>query len=146
MFAVGGLWALDVFGLGMMSLLLNRDVIADPRAGVGLGLTMVATATLALVVGLVSVALRRAVTIRVASIAGIVAGVYLAYLLGGLLAWVLFSSGPAGDGIFFILGLAGDWPSLIVAANALIVSLAYFGTLSYRMRHQNPFDQSSTPG
>ena len=146
MFAVGGFWALDVFGLGVTSLLVSRDVITDPRAGVGLGLAMVAAATIALVGGLLRVALRRSVTIRLVSIVGIVASAYLAYLLGGLVAWCLFSDGPPGEGVFFTLGIAGDWPSLVIALNALIVTLSYFGTLSYRMRHQNPFDPSPAPG
>ena len=146
MFAVGAFWALDVFGLGVMSVIANRDVITDPRAGVGLGLAMVAFATLALVAGLLRVALRRAVTITWMSIAGIVASVYLAYVLGGFLAWTLFSGGPRGEGVFFAFGLAGDWPSLIITINALVVTLAYFGTLRYRMRHEGPFDQSPTPG
>lgn len=146
MFAVGGFWALNVFGLGVMSLLVSRDVITDPRAGVGLGLAMVAAATLALVGGLLKVALRRAVTVRIFSVAAIVASVYGAYLLGGLLAWILFSTGPPGESLFFVLGLAGDWPSLVIAANALIVSLAYFGTLSYRLRHQDPFDPRLASG
>jgi hypothetical protein len=146
MFAVGAFWALTVFGLGMMSLLVNRDVITDPRAGVGLGLAMVAAATLALVAGLLRVALRRAPSIHWLSLAGIVVSVYVAYLLGGLLAWLMFSAGPPGEATFFILGLAGDWPSLIMAINALIIALCYFATLSYRLRHQNPFDPSSAPG
>lgn len=146
MFAVGGFWALDVFGLGVTSLLVSRDVITDPRAGVGLGLAMVVAATIALVGGLLRVALRRSVTIRLVSIVGIVVSTYLAYLLGGLVAWYLFSAGPPGEGVFFTLGIAGDWPSLVIAFNALIVTLSYFGTLSYRMRHQNPFDPSPAPG
>ena len=146
MFAVGGFWALTVFGLGMMSLLVDRDVITDPRAGIGLGLAMVAAATLVLVAGLLRVALRRAPSIHWISLVGIVVSVYLAYLLAGLLAWLMFSTGPPGEAIFFIFGLAGDWPSLIMAINALIIALSYFGTLSYRMRHPNPFDPSPTPG
>ena len=146
MFGVGGFWALDTFGLGMMSLLLNRDVITDSRAGVGVGLVMVATATLALVAGLLRVALRRPVTIRPLSVFGVVASVYVAYVLGGLLAWILLSAGAPGEGVFFAFGLASDWPSLVIATSALIVVLSYFGTLSYRMRHPSPFDHSPTPG
>lgn len=146
MFAVGAFWALDVFGLGMMSLLVNRDVITDPRAGVGLGLAMVAAATLALVGGLIRVALKRAVTVRVTTIVSIVALVYLAYLLGGTIFWALFAGGLATDGLFFALGMARDWPSLVIGFNALIVTLAYFATLSYRMKHQDPFDPSRRSG
>jgi hypothetical protein len=146
MFAVGAFWALDVFGLGMMSLLVNRDVITDPRAGVGLGLAMVAAATLALVGSLIRVALRRAVTVRITTIASIVALVYVAYLLSGIIVWVLFAGGLATDGLFFALGMAIDWPALIIAINALIVTLAYFATLSYRMKHQNPFDPGLRSG
>ncbi len=140
MFAVGGFWALDVFGLGMMSLFVNRDVITDPRAGVGLGLAMVAAATLALVGGLIRVALRRAVTVRVTTMAAIVVLVYGAYLLGGIIVWALFAGGLATDGLFFALSMAIDWPALVIAINALIVTVAYFATLSYRMKHENPFD------
>ena len=146
MFAVGAFWALIVFGLGMMSLLLQRDVITNPQAGVILGLVMVAAATVALAGGLIRVALRRAVTIRFVSIAGIIVTVYLAYLAGALLAWELFSGGPPGEGAFFALGMAIDWPSAVIVVSALIVALSYFGTLSYRMRQQNPFDPSPRPG
>jgi hypothetical protein len=130
----------------MMSLLTNRDVITDPQAGVGLGLAMVAAATAALVGGLLRVALKRPVTIRWTAVAGITVSVYVAYLFGGMLAWVFFSASTAQESWFFILGLAGDWPSLVIAVNALIVTLSYFGTLSYRMRHPNPFDPSPSPG
>jgi len=146
MFAVGAFWALDVFGLGMMSLLVNRDVITDPRAGVGLGLAMVALATLALAGGLIRVALRRAVTVRVSTIVAIVALVYVAYLLGGIIAWALFAGGLATDGLFFTLSMAIDWPAIVVAINALIVTIAYFATLSYRIKHQNPFDPGLRSG
>jgi len=146
MFAIGAFSALVVFGLGMMSLVLQRDVITNPRAGVILGLVMVAAATVALAGGLIRVALRRSVTIRIISVVGIVATVYLAYLAGAFVAWELFSGGPPGEGAFFALGMAIDWPSAVIVASALIVALSYFGTLSYRMRHQNPFDPSPRPG
>ena len=146
MFAVGAFWALVVFGLGMMSLLLERDVITNPRAGIVLGLVMVAAATLALAGGLIRVALRRAVTIRLLSLIGIVAVVYLAYLAGALVAWEMFSGGPPGEGPFFALGMALDWPSAVIVVSALIVTPSYFATLNYRMRHQNPFDPSPRPG
>jgi hypothetical protein len=141
MFAVAAFLALDVFGLGMMSLFLERDVITNPRAGVVLGLVMVVTATLALAGGLIRVALRRAVTIRWISMLGIVAAVYLAYLAGAILGWELFSAGPPGEGAFFALGMAIDWPSAVIVASA-----SYFATLTHRMRHQNPFDPSPRPG
>ena len=134
MFAVGAFWALEVFGLGMMSLLLGRDVITDPRAGVGLGLAMVAGATVALVAGLLRVGFRRAVTVHWTSIFGIAAAVYVAYLATGLLGWVLFSAGVPAAGVLFALGAGGDWPSVVVVVNATIVALSYFGTLSYRSR------------
>lgn len=146
MFAVAAFLALDVFGLGMMSLLLERDVITNPRAGVVLGLVMLAAATLALAGGLIRVALRRAVTIRWISMLGIVIAVYLGYLVGAILGWELFSAGPAGEGLFFALGMAIDWPAAVIVASALSVAPAYFATLSYRMRHQNPFDPSPRPG
>jgi hypothetical protein len=86
MFAVGAFWALTVFGLGMMSLLVNRDVITDPRAGVGLGLAMVAAATLALVAGL----------LRVARL-----------FAGGIAGVVDVFGGAAGGGDVFHLGTRG---------------------------------------
>jgi len=146
MFGVGAFWALDVFGLGMMSLLVNRDVITDPRAGVGLGLAMVAGATLALVGGVIRVAFRRSVSPRIGAVTGILALVYGAYLLVAIVGWALFAGGLPADGLSFALGIAFDWPSMVIVINALIVTLAYFATLRYRMRHQNPFDPAPRSG
>jgi hypothetical protein len=146
MFAVGAFLALEVFALGFVSLILNRDVVTDPRAGIAVGLVMILGAMVTLVTGLLRVALRRSPSVRILSIVVIVLGSYAGYLVAGLVGWALFASGDPGEGFFFILGMSVDWPSLVVLLNATIVTLAFFATLSYRDRRHDPFDPRATPG
>ena len=134
MFAVGGFWALDVFGLGVLSLIFDRDVINDPRAGVALGLIMIVAATLALAGGLIRVALRGDPGIRFVTVLLIVAGVYVAYIVAAVVGWIFLAAGPAAEGFFFALRMAGDWPSGVIVVSAFVAVLSYFGTLRYRSR------------
>ena len=139
-FALGMWFALAVAGLGIGSVLFNRDVITDPRAGVGLGPAMVFASLIgfALTATLSSLSRRRrgrtgggyaGASMLVSAVA------YLAFVLVALAGWLLFVPGNPADALDFAISSAIDWPVAVLVLISFVDALAYFAYLSWRTRN-----------
>ena len=137
--------AFVVVGLGVGSLLLDRDVITDSRAGVGLGPAMVLGALIALSLSLVSAGFsrRRRGRIReayvLASVLGALAA-YVGFLFVALLGWLLFVPDTAVAGLLFTVQEAIDWPAAVIVLVSFVIGLSYFAMLAWRSRETFPVD------
>lgn len=115
--------AVVVCGYGFVSLLLDVEVVADPRAGVLVGPAAVGASVLAVLVTL-GLRLRRpqhmAGTVVIAAAAS-----WLALVLVAIVGHVLGTTGSVLESVLFGLGFGVGWFGLLVpAAAALIASLA----------------------
>jgi len=138
-FALGMWFALAVAGLGISSVLFNRDVITDSRAGVGLGPAMVFVCLIAFALTATGASVRRRRLDRTGSgyaspalVTTVVA--YVAYSFTAFVGWLLFVPGTPGDAVDFALSSAIDWPALVLVLVSFVDALAYFAYLSWRTR------------
>ena len=131
--------ALLIFGLGMLSLLLNEDVIATPGLGQVPGILATALATAAFAVGLWA-ALRRgrsddAPQPSFWGAAWTTAATFLAYLVG-----IWFGAVATGADLAVATAIAGriatTWFGVVVAGAALVS--AWGGIALVRTRAQRP--------
>lgn len=108
--------ALLIFGLGMLSLLLNADVVATPGLGLAPGVAATTAATVAFAAGLWAGIRRRPSYLAAVWCA---AAAFLAYLGGVWFGALLAGGGPAAA-----LGAAGavatSWFGVVVAAVGLV--------------------------
>lgn len=106
-FAAGLFLALMVAGLGIVSLITNRDVIADPQAGPLLGPTMVGAVVLFVALRMVWIGIRtrpenQRVMLGYCLVTGIAAAAL--FVVAGALVY-LFGTGDVGAATSFALGL-----------------------------------------
>ena len=139
-FTLGMWFALMVAGLGVSSVLFDRDVITEPRAGVGLGPAMFFASLVAFALTLVAAAARRRRRNRtdVAYVAPALVAMTLAYLAFVVVAaagWLFFVPGLPSDAIDFALSSALDWPAIVLVLVSFVDALAYFAYLSWRTRN-----------
>jgi len=132
--------ALVIVGLGISSVLFNRDVITDARAGVGLGPAMVFGSLVVFALTLTIAAFRRRNSGRTASPFIAVslfatALSYLGFIVTGLVGWIVFVPGDPGDALPFAIHTALDWPSAIIAGASLAVAIGFFAYLPWRTRN-----------
>ena len=139
-FSLGMWFALMVAGLGVSSVLFNRDVITESRAGVGLGPAMFFASLVAFALTLAASATRRRRTRRTdvayatpAILATVIA--YLAFVIVAAAGWLLFVPGLPADAVDFALSSALDWPAIVLVLVSFVDALAYFAYLSWRTRN-----------
>lgn len=133
-------FALAVAGLGISSVLFNRDVITDPRAGVGLGPAMVFACLVAFALTATGASIRRRRLDRTdAGYAGpalvTTAVAYVAFCFVAFAGWLIFVPGNPSDAVDFALSCAIDWPALVLVLVSFIDAVAYFAYLSWRTRN-----------
>lgn len=130
-FATAGFVALLIFGLGMVSLLLDEDVIPAPDGGQLSGILGTTLATIAFAVALWAVV--RAATATFWGALGTTLAAYLAYLAG---VWLgATGSGPAAA--TSVMGsVAVSWFGLVVAAVGFVAGWA--GIALVRTRAHRP--------
>jgi hypothetical protein len=139
-FSLGMWFALMVAGLGVSSVLFNRDVITEPRAGVGLGPAMFFASLVAFALTLAVGAARRRrshrTNVSYAAPALLATGIcYLAFVFVAAAGWLLFVPGLPADALDFALTSALDWPAIVLVLVSFIDALAYFAYLSWRTRN-----------
>lgn len=122
-FATALYLAVVVCAYGFVSLLLDVEVVADPRAGVLVGPAAVGASVLAVLLTL-GLRLRRprhlAGTVVIAAVAS-----WLALVIVAMIGHVLGTTGGVLESVLFGLGLGIGWFGLLVpAAAAVIASLA----------------------
>jgi hypothetical protein len=139
-FTLGMWFALMVAGLGVSSVLFDRDVITDPRAGVGLGPAMFFASLIVFALTLAATAARRRRTHRTdvsyAAPAVLAAAIaYVAFVIMAATGWLLFVPGLPADAFDFALSSALDWPAIVLVLVSFVDALAYFAYLSWRIRN-----------
>lgn len=139
-FALGMWFALAVAGLGIGSVLFNRDVITEPRAGVGLGPAMVLASLVAFALTAAAASTFRRRRGRTetgyASPALLTTAIaFVAYVFVALAGWLMFVPGDPADAVDFALTSALDWPALVLIIVSFVDALAYFAYLSWRTRN-----------
>ena len=142
-FATAAFVALLIFGLGMLSLLLNQDVIEAPGLGQAPGILAIVFATAGFAAGLWA-----AVRMRHPSFWGAgwtTAGTFLAYLAG-----VWFGAVVTGADLAVAASVAGriatSWFGVVIAAAALVcawggIALVRTGASRPRWPWEDEFDE-----
>jgi len=134
-FASGLYLALVIAVFGMISLLADIEVIADPRAGALTGPVATAAATLVVIGCLLLIALRIPESRqRISALAalGIGVGAYLAWALFAAIAFLFTSGDPVGALIFFGTLLTGPF-AVASGIIAFVVALLYMLVLASRV-------------
>jgi uncharacterized protein YacL len=133
-------FALVVAGLGIATVLFNRDIITDPRAGVGLGPAMVFGALVAFTITLAIGAFRRrefnrtaAPYVAISILAAVVS--YLGYIVTALICWLFFVPGNPVDALGFAIAVSLDWPATVIALASLAMGATFFAYLPWRTRN-----------
>jgi len=122
-FATALYLAVVVCGYGFVSLLLDIEVIGDPRVGVLVGPAAVGASVLAVLITL-GLRLRRPQRMAGTVITATVAS-WLALVLVALIGHILSTTGSVLESVLFGLVLGAGWFGLLVpAAAALVSSLA----------------------
>lgn len=141
-FATVAWFALVIVGLGVATILFNRDIINDPRAGVGLGPAMVFGSLLAFTSALAVAALRRQRAKRSASpyvavsiLSAFVS--YFGYLMTTVICWIFFVPGNPADAFAFAAAVSLDWPAAVIAVASLAIGATFFAYLSWRLTRVN---------
>ncbi|MDR5698411.1 DUF6121 family protein [Agromyces aerolatus] len=119
-FATALYLAVVVCGYGFVSLLLDVEVVADPRAGVLVGPAAVGASVAAVLVTL-GLRLRKprhmAGTVVIATVSS-----WLALVVVATIGHVLGTTGSVLESVLFGLGLGIGWFGLLVPAAAAVVS------------------------
>jgi hypothetical protein len=148
-FAAGLFLALVVAGLGIVSLITDRDVIADPQAGPLLGPTVVGTTVLFVFVRMVWIGIRtrpehQRVLLGYSLMTG-VAAVALFVLVGALI--YLFGDGDLGAAAAFALGLTLGPFTALTGIFAFALTLLYSWLLAAHVgSHGRPLWPWERPG
>lgn len=139
-FALMAWFALVVSGLGIATVLFNRDIITDPRVGVWLGPAMVFGSLVAFTITLAIGAFRRREFNRTATpyvaisiLAAFVS--YLGYVVTALICWLFFVPGDPVDAFAFAIAVSLDWPVTVIALASLAMGATFFAYLPWRTRN-----------